>query len=104
ARPRIRRLSPPSPEQQPMHGGNIPAGSHPYPAPHQLPRSLLRPNHPPRPNFLIGHPNIRDRPAPLTRINGNDNRPVAPNEEPDEIPPLHPSLTQPANEGAHPAI
>jgi len=87
-----------------VHGGNIPAGSHPDPAPDKLPRSLLRPDRPPRPHLLIGHRDISGRSAPLAPVARNSDFPVAPDPEPDEISPPHTSVNKPANEVAHPPI
>ncbi len=61
ASPHVPGLRPPPAEQEPVHRGDIPAGSHPNPARHQSARVVLRPDHPPRPDLLIGHPDIGDR-------------------------------------------
>jgi hypothetical protein len=84
-----------------MHRRDIPAGSHPDPAPYEPPRVFLRPKHPPWPDLLIGHPNISDRRFPLALANRNSNRPVAPDDKPDEVAGAYPGHLKCRHKVAH---
>ena len=88
ASPGVRRVRPPAAEQQPVHRGDVPAGRQPHPGRHQPPRGLLRPDHPPRPDLLVGG-RRRPRPSPHSPspVSGHRERPSrhAPHDEPDEV-------------------